>query len=117
MITAWWPKENYISDNLEIQSHGDNIHNYIAEALYKSKQQLLTDFKLSIDKLDGENTAFCYPFYAQNQTVRSTVSELGFKIAFVGGNAKATQNNNRYQINRYVVLDTITMNQFINMVN
>ena len=117
LITGWWPKDNYQSSNLEIQSHGDNIHNYTNEALYKSKQQLLDDFSLSINKLNGENTAFCYPFYAQNATVRSAVAESGFKIAFVGGNVKANQNNDPYRINRYVVLNSITLNSFINMVN
>ena len=75
LITAWWPKEKYVSDNLEIQSHGNDIHNFQGEALYKTKQQLLTDFQLSIQALDGENTAFCYPFYAHNMTVRSAVKE------------------------------------------
>lgn len=117
LITAWWPKERYESDNLEIQSHGDNIHNNFGDALSKSKSQLLTDFKLSIDKLDGEKTAFCYPFYERNSTVISAVKESGFRIAFAGGNKKANQNNDPYQITRYVILNSITMNQFISMVN
>ena len=117
LITGWWPKENYISPNLEIQSHGDNIHNVTGEAKTKTKEFLLNDFKTSIDKLGGENTAFCYPFYAHNETVRSAVRESGFKIAFIGGNRKASQYNDPYQIYRYVVLNNITLNQFINMVN
>lgn len=117
LITGWWPKEDYLSPNLEIQSHGNNIHNYTNEALYKSKQELLDDFKTSIGNLGGENTAFCYPFYAQNETVRAAVRESGFKIAFVGGNTKASQSNDPYRIYRYVVLSNITLNQFINMVN
>ena len=117
LITAWWPKEKYVSDNLEIQSHGNDIHNFQGEALYKTKQQLLTDFQLSIQALDGENTAFCYPFYAHNMTVRSAVKESGFQIAFVGGNRKASQSNDLYQINRYVIYSYTTLNQFINMVN
>ena len=117
LITAWWPKENYISENLEVQSHGNDIHNYTAEALYKTKDQLLTDFKKSIDLLDGEKTAFCYPFYAHNATVRAAVKESGFKIAFAGGHVKANQNNDPYQISRYIILDSITMNEFKSMVN
>ena len=116
LITAWWPKDRYKSDNLEIQSHGHDIHNYTNEALYKTKTQLLTDFKKSIELLDGENKAFCYPFYAHNQTVRNAVKESGFKIAFVGGNTKANQSNDLYQIRRYVIYGSITMNQFKNMV-
>lgn len=117
LITAWWPKEKYASNNLEIQSHGNNIHNFTNEALYKTKSELLDDFKLSIDALDGEKTAFCYPYYAHNATVRSAVKESGFKIAFVGGNTKASQNNDPYQIRRYVIYSYTTLNQFINMVN
>lgn len=120
LITAWWSKDNYISDNLEIQSHGNDIHDFtkaVHPALTMTKEQLLNDFKISIDALDGEKTAFCYPFYAHNETVRSAVRESGFKIAFVGGNIKATQNNNPYMINRYVILSNITLNRFISMVN
>ncbi len=117
LITAWWPKEKYISPNLEIQSHGDNIHNYTGEALYKTKDQLLEDFSKSINALEGENTAFCYPFYAHNETVRSAVKESGFKIAFAGGNTKASQSNDPYQIRRYVIYDYTTLDQFISMVN
>lgn len=116
LITAWWPKENYISPNLEIQSHGNDIHNYTNEALYKTKDQLLSDFTTSA-KLLGDNTAFCYPYYAHNDTVRSAVKESGYKIAFVGGNTKANQNNDPYQIRRYVIYSYTTLNQFINMVN
>ncbi len=117
LITAWWSKDKYISPNLEIQSHGDNIHNYTAEALYKTKAQLLEDFQKSIKALDGEKTAFCYPFYAHNETVRSAVQESEFQIAFVGGNVKANQNNNPYQISRYVMYSYTTLDQFISMVN
>lgn len=117
LITGWWPMSDYLSPNLEIQSHGNDIHNYTNEALYKTKQELLNDFKLSISNLNGENTAFCYPFYAQNATVREAVKESGFKIAFVGGNTKASQSNDPYRIYRYVILNNITLNQFINMVN
>lgn len=117
LITAWWPKSRYQSPNMEIQSHGNNIHNYLGEALSKTKAELLDDFKKSIDALDGEHTAFCYPFYSHNATVRSAVKESGFKIAFAGGNVKANQNNDPYQINRYVIYDNITLDQFKNMVN
>lgn len=120
LITAWWPEANYISPNLEVQSHGHNIHDFtqaVRPALKMTKDQLLNDFKLSIDSLGGENTAFCYPFYAYNNTVIEAVKESGFKIAFVGGNVKSTQNNNPYLINRYVILSNISLNTFINMVN
>ena len=82
-----------------------------------TKEQLLADFKQSISSLNGEKTAFCYPFYAHNQTVRNAVKEAGFEIAFVGGNVKSNQYNDPYQIRRYVIYSYTTLNQFINMVN
>ena len=117
LITAWWGIDDYLTPNVEVQSHGYNIHNVFGEATTKSKEFLLNDFKTSIEKLGGENTAFCYPFYAHNATVRAAVKESGFKIAFVGGNTKISQNTDPYQLYRYVVLNSITLNQFINMVN
>ena len=119
LITAWWPTSNYISPNLEVQSHGNDIHDFtqaVHPALKMTKEQLLDDFAISINSLGGEKTAFCYPFYEYNNVVEA-VKESGFKIAFVGGNVKANQNNNPYLINRYVILNSISMNQFINMVN
>ena len=120
LITAWWPKDNYVSNNLEVQSHGHDIHDFtksIHPALTMTKEQLLADFKQSISSLNGEKTAFCYPFYAHNQTVRNAVKEAGFEIAFVGGNVKSNQYNDPYQIRRYVIYSYTTLNQFINMVN
>jgi len=117
LITAWWGIDDYLTPNVEVQSHGYNIHNVFGEATTKSKEFLLNDFKTSIEKLNGENTAFCYPFYAHNATVRAAVKESGFKIAFIGGNTKISHNNDPYQLYRYVVLHNITLNQFINMVN
>lgn len=120
LITAWWEKANYISPNLEVQSHGHDIHDFTqaVRPIHKmTKEQLINDFNLSINALDGEKTAFCFPFYAYNATALEAVRESGFKIAFVGGNVKANQNNDPYLINRYVILSSITLNSFINMVN
>ncbi len=117
LITGWWPKANYLSDNLEIQSHGNNIHNYYGEALYKTKDELLDDFHKSIEALDGEDTALCYPFYAHNEKVRSAAKEAGFKIAFAGGNEKARQSDDPYQIGRYPIYSYTSLNEFIQIVN
>lgn len=120
LITAWWSKDKYISPNLEIQSHGDDIHDFttLPHPIYtKNKEQLVEDFRLSVEKLDGEKTAFCFPFYAYTPISFEALKEVGFEIAFIGGNIKATQNNNPYLIHRYVIYSNTTLNQFINMVN
>lgn len=111
LITAWWPKDKYLSSNLDIQSHGNDIHleNYCknvsrgAKGLCLSKEQLINDFKKSIQKLNGENTAICYPFYLYNQTMFDAMKEVGFKLGFTGGEQKVTQNTNKYKIPRFVI--------------
>ena len=44
------------------------------------------------------------------------LKETGFKVAFVGGNRKASQNDNKYAVPRYVIYKGTSLNSFINMV-
>lgn len=122
LITAWWPKENYSSPNLDVESHGYDLHisatcngSSKARALCLSKQELVSDLQESI-RLLGTKTAFCYPFYSSNETVRQATKEAGFALGFGGGNVKSTRNSNKYLIPRYPIYDSITMNQFKNMI-
>lgn len=123
LITGWWDKANYQSNYLEIHSHGDELHhnNYCrnGKCTYKSllltKDELKTDLQLSITKT-GNNLAFCYPFYKKNNTMIEALKETGFKVAFVGGNRKAKQTDNKYAVPRYVVYKNTSLNSFINMV-
>jgi len=124
LITAWWPKEKYLSKNLEIESHGHDIHNEGwctgvergARGLCISSDELLTDLNKSIEIL-GTNKAFCFPFYAYNKSMIQTVKNAGFKLAFIGGNYKANRNVDKYKIPRYVIYKNTSLNQFINMIN
>lgn len=123
LITGWWDKVNYQSQYLEVHSHGDELHHNSfcreGKCTYKglllSKEELKTDLQLSIDKT-GNNLAFCYPFYQKNNTMIEALKETGFKLAFVGGNRKAKQSDNKYAIPRYVVYKSTSLNNFINMV-
>lgn len=93
LITAWWPKEKYTSKNLEIESHGYDIHysGYCsgvmrgAKGLCISSEELFNDLNKSIDILKT-NIAFCFPFYAYNNSAIDVVKNAGFKLAFIGGN-------------------------------
>lgn len=123
LITGWWDKANYQSEYLEIHSHGDELHhnNYCKngkcgfKGLLLSKDELKADLQLSVNKI-GTNLAFCYPFYAKNNTMIEALKETGFKLAFVGGNKKAKQSDNKYAIPRYVIYKNTSLNSFINMV-
>lgn len=124
LIAGWWDKSNYVSDHLDVESHTFDMHTGNlcsnqprgAQMLCSTKEQVLNDLKKSIEIL-GTNTAFCFPFYAYNDSTIESVKEVGFKLAFVGGNVKATRNSNKYMIPRYPVYNSTSLNQFINMVN
>ena len=120
LITAWWDKGNYQSKYLDVESHGDDIH--ITGSCGKAKihclssNELVNDFRLSVQKL-GSSTAFCYPFYAYNDTAIKVVSEVGFKVAFAGGSRKAKQSDNKFIIPRYPIHKSTTWEHFISMVS
>lgn len=123
LISAWWDVANYQSDYLEVYSHGDDLHadNYCRnnqcgyKGLLLTKEELINDLNIATTKL-GTSLAFCYPFYAKNNVMVEALKEAGYKLAFVGGNRKATQSNNKYSIPRYVMYKNTSLNSFIRMI-
>lgn len=123
LITGWWAKENYISKNLDIESHTYDMHkegqcsgeSRGAQMLCSSKEQVMKDLAWSID-ITGSNKAFCFPFYAYNASTIQSVKEAGFQLAFIGGSVKSNRNHDKYKIPRYPIHSNITLNQFINMI-
>lgn len=123
LISGWWAKDNYISKNLDIESHTYDMHTEGlcsnqprgAKLLCSTKEQALEDLKKSIQMV-GSSTAFCFPFYAYNDSAIQSVKDAGFKLAFIGGNRKSNRSNDKYKIPRYPIYDTTTLNQFINMI-
>jgi len=122
LISGWWPMSRYRVGHLEIQSHGHDLHhnNFSyqgktgVKGLLLPKEELLQDLRLSKSTI-GNPIAFCYPFYAYNERLVSAVKEE-FKLAFVGGNKKATRNGDIYHIPRYVIYNTTSLGQFQNMI-
>ena len=124
LITGWWPIENYSSPYLDIESHTFDMHegNYCegqprgSKLLCSSKEQVLEDLSKSAE-ITGSKNAFCFPMYVYNNTTLQVLEELGFKLAFVGGDYKASRNNNKYQIPRYHVYRETSLDQFVNMIS
>ncbi len=119
LITGWWSIENYRSPNLDIESHTSDMHTMFqngAQLLISTNEQVINDLNQSI-AVTGSKKAFCFPFYAYNSTAIRQVQEVGFELAFIGGNYKASRSNNKYMIPRYPIYKNITMQQFINMIS
>ena len=120
LITGWWDINNYRSPYLDVESHTNDLH--ITGDCGRSKvncvgyDALLADLKKSIE-ITKSTDAFCFPFYDYtNESIRA-VQDAGFKVAFIGGNRKASRSDNKFKIPRYVVYDSTTLEQFKNMVN
>lgn len=124
LITGWWPIGNYSSPYLDIESHTYDMHegNYCegqprgSKLLCSSKEQVLEDLKKSVE-ITGSKNAFCFPMYVYNDTTLQVLEEIGFKLGFVGGDYKATRNNNKYQVPRYHIYRETSLDQFVNMIS
>lgn len=120
LITAWYFPPDYQSPYLDIESHTNEMHTegYCsgvlrgAQLLCSSRDEVLNDLKSSI-AVTGSTKAFCYPFYAYNDTAIELVRESGFQLAFAGGSYKATRNSHKYAIPRYPIGSNITLDSFI----
>lgn len=120
LIAGWWDINNYRSDYLTIQSHTYDMHKYgtcgKGQLVCANYEEAKTDLKKSLDII-GNNTSFCYPFYSYDDEAIQAIKDLGFKIAFAGGNRKATRNSNKYIIPRYPIHADITLEEFKKIVN
>ena len=120
LIAGWWKTENYKSDYLEIQSHTYDMHQYGScgkgQLVCATYEEAKADLQLSLQEIK-DNTSFCYPFYSYDDEAIQAIKELGFKVAFAGGNVNATRNSDKYKVPRYPILSDITMNRFIEIVS
>ena len=123
LITAWWDIKNYQSNYLEVESHGFNVHRYHycnnknkPLAFCMSDNELKDDLSKSISILNS-SYAFCYTFYRSDERYERIVQEVGFKVAFLGGNRKSMREDNKYKLPRYAIQYNITMDEFIRILN
>ena len=119
LITAWWPKEKYVSNYLDIESHGYDIHIYgncgKERFLCLNTEEKIQDLQKSINILETSQ-AFCYPFYKYDTSGFEALKKAGFEVAFIGGGYRSTRKNNRYLIPRYPITSNITLNQFVSII-
>ena len=122
LVTGWYPKETFASPYMEIASHTEVLHTggkcpggQGGWIKCLDDDKLLADFTTSREILDGTE-AFCYPFYEYNNYTISVLKEAGFKMAFAGGQKKATKGIDLFQIPRITIHNSTTLNEYINYV-
>lgn len=120
LIAGWWDISNYESPYLEVQSHTFDMHKYgdcgKGQLVCANYDEAKADLQKSLDIIK-DNTSFCYPFYRYDDEAIQAIKDLGFKVAFVGGNVKAKRSNNKYLIPRYPITSDITLQDFINKIS
>ena len=123
LITGWWGYDNYISPNLDVESHTHDMHTEGicsteargAKLLCSTYEESLNDLKTSIS-ITKSTEAFCYPFFVTNEKATKAVQDAGFKLAFIGGNSYATRNSHKFKIPRFPIYGSTSLQQFINIV-
>jgi len=122
LITSWYPVEKFKSDYLEIASHTDDLHHpgkcsggQGSPLKCLDKTTLVNDLKLSRSKLNNTE-AFCFPFYEFNDHAIDAVKSAGFKMAFIGGQRKASKGIDLYKVPRIAMQGSTTLNQYINYI-
>ena len=92
VITGWVGVSNLQSDNLDLESHTDKMHNQYECRGYGSQgggilcldeEYVLNDLKTSQEKLGGSKY-FAYPFFDFNDRAINLLKKAGFKLAFIG---------------------------------
>ena len=121
LITDWWKEKNFSSLNLEVYSHGNNIHidNYCnkgPKGVCISYDELKDDIEKSLLR-SKSNLAFCYPFYRYNDIMLKVLNDLNFSLAFIGGNKKSKKVDNRLLLPRYIIYRYHTINDIEKMIN
>ena len=121
LIVGFWDKALYESPYLDLQSHTYALH-YEAKCGHRSKvncvsyEELVSDLKRSAYVL-GSKDSFCFPYYDYTEESIKAVKEVGFRVAFIGAQRKASRSNDKYKIPRYTIYNSTSMESFKQMVN
>lgn len=116
---------NNANDVFEYQSHTYSYHKREKEqdnqtlsyVNSRSKEEVKKDIRKSVYNLNGENSAFAYPYGEYSPSTISILKDLGFKMAFTVENKVANRNKDHiYELPRLSILYDTTYKEFIDYV-
>ena len=125
VITGWVGTDHLQSDNLDLESHTDKMHNQYeckgygnqgGGILCLDEEYVLDDLKTSQEKLGGSKY-FAYPFFDFSERAINLLKKAGFKLAFIGqydtdGYSYPGVTNN-YMVRRTTMFSDTSMEEFI----
>lgn len=124
VITGWVGVSNLQSDNLDLESHTDKMHNQYECKGYGSQgggilcldeEYVLNDLKTSQEKLGGSKY-FAYPFFDFNDRAITLLKKAGFKLAFIGQYDTDGYSypgvTDRYKVRRTTMFSDTSMEEF-----
>lgn len=127
VITNWVDPHHFKSDNLDLESHTDNMHLQYQCPGYGSQgggilclpeDIVLNDLKLSQEKLGGSKY-FAYPFFDFNDRAIELLKKAGFHLAFIGqydtDGYSYPLKTDKFKVRRKTIFSNTTMDEFISM--
>lgn len=105
-------KEN----GVDIQNHSVT-HPFLADLSKEQQYAEINHATAALKELTGKSTdVFAYPYGNYNEDTISTLKELGFRGAFKVGGGISTDQSDRYELPRIMILQEHSMEDFIRMV-
>ncbi|MDQ0244790.1 peptidoglycan/xylan/chitin deacetylase (PgdA/CDA1 family) [Bacillus fengqiuensis] len=107
-----------MKDVFKFGSHTNGLHNLegmTSQVLLKSPAELVADFTTSRDIL--QTSYFCYPFGQYTPETISLVKQTGYTAAFSTKEGYAEPNESLYEIQRFGVYPSTTMDEFKQIVS
>ncbi|MDE0582308.1 polysaccharide deacetylase family protein [Planococcus sp. A6] len=98
---------------IDIQNH-TSTHPSLDQLSYDEQYDEINDATATLKSITGETTeVFAYPYGAYNDDTLAVVENLGFKGAFTIEGGVSTDEDNRYELPRFMILNGDTLDDFI----
>jgi peptidoglycan/xylan/chitin deacetylase (PgdA/CDA1 family) len=105
-----------MENGVDIQNH-TVTHPFLANLSKEEQYVEIQNATEALKDLTGRTTfAFAYPYGNYNSDTISLLRDLGFKGAFKVGGGLSTDQSNRYELPRIMILQNHTLDDFVRMI-